>query len=87
MGEMEIDLILGAKPIKKLPYKLARKYKPTLQKEIEAMLGADNIYPIDKSKWESLMVVQPKKHYSKKLRICVDFRGLNKITITNLFFH
>jgi hypothetical protein len=31
------------------------------------------------------MVVQPKKHDPKNLRICVDFLGLNKLTITNPF--
>jgi hypothetical protein len=28
MGEMKINLIPGANPIKKRPYKLAHKYKP-----------------------------------------------------------
>jgi hypothetical protein len=85
MGEMKIDLIPGAKPIKKHPYKLAHKYKPIVQKEIEGMLAAGIIYPIDKSEWASPMVVQPKKHDPKKLRICVDFRGLNKLTLTYPF--
>jgi hypothetical protein len=31
------------------------------------------------------MVVQPKKHDHKKLRICVDFRGLNKLNLMDLF--
>jgi hypothetical protein len=31
------------------------------------------------------MVVQPKKHDPKKLRICVDFWGLNKQTVTDPF--
>lgn len=31
------------------------------------------------------MVVQLKKHDSKKLRICVDFRGLNKLTVIDFF--
>jgi hypothetical protein len=33
----------------------------------------------------SPMVVQPKKHDPKKLRIYVDFRGLNKQTMTDSF--
>jgi hypothetical protein len=49
------------------------------------MLHAGIIYPIDKAKWASPMVVQPKKHDPKKLRICVDFQGLDKQTVTNLF--
>jgi hypothetical protein len=31
------------------------------------------------------MVMQPKKHDPKKLRICVDFRGLNKLIVTYPF--
>jgi hypothetical protein len=85
MGEMKIELILGAKPIKKRPYKLAHKYNPIVQKEIYGMLSVGITYPIEKAEWESPMVVQPKKHDPKKLRICVDFRGLNKLTLTNPF--
>jgi hypothetical protein len=64
---------------------LAHKYKPIVQKEIEAMLVVGIIYLIDKSEWEIPMVMQPKKHDPKKLRICVDFRGLNKLTVTDPF--
>jgi hypothetical protein len=31
------------------------------------------------------MVVQPKKHNPEKLRIYVDFQGLNKLTLMDLF--
>jgi hypothetical protein len=82
MGEMKINLIQGAKPIKKCPYKLAHKYKPIVQKEIEGMLVARHHLPIKKYEWASPMVVQPKKHDPKKLRICVNFRGLNKLIVT-----
>jgi hypothetical protein len=85
MGEMKIDLIPGAKPIKKRPYKLTHKYNPIIQKEIEAMLDASIIYPIDKLEWEIPMVLQSKKHDPKKMRICFDFRGLNKLTIIDQF--
>ena len=57
MGETNIELIPGAKPIKKWSYKLAHKYKLIVQKEIEGMLQEDIIYPIDKVEWASPMVV------------------------------
>jgi hypothetical protein len=44
---MKIDLILGAKPIKKCPYKLAHKYKHVVEKEIEGMLFVGIVYPIN----------------------------------------
>ena len=49
------------------------------------MLIARIIYPIDQSEWESPMVVQLKKHDPTKLRICVHFRELNKVTLTDPF--
>lgn len=85
MGKMKIEFIPRAKPIKKWPYKLAHKYKLMIQKEIEWMLQAWIIYPINKVEWESPMVVQPKEHDPKKLRICVDFWRLNKQTMTDPF--
>ena len=42
------------------------------------MLIAGIIYPIDQLEWASPMVVQPKNHDPKKLRVCVDYRWLNK---------
>ena len=58
MGEMKIDLLPEATPIKKRPYKLAHKYKEIVKIEIENMLIAGIIYPIDQSKWASPMVVK-----------------------------
>ena len=85
MGEMKIHIKLDVQPINKIPYKLAHKYKDIVKKEIDNMLAAGVIYPIDQSKWASPMVVQPKKHDPTKLRICFDFRELNKVTLTDPF--
>ena len=86
MGEMKIDTKLDVRSVKKRPYKLAHKYKEIVKKEIDSMLiAAGIIYPIDQSEWASPMVVQPKKHDSTKLRICVNFRELNKVTLTDPF--
>ena len=85
MGEMKIDIKPDARPIKKIPYKLAHKYKEIVKKEIKNMLVVGIIYPIDQSEWEIPMVIQPKKHDPKKLRICLNFRELNKVTLTDPF--
>ena len=85
MGEMNIDTKPDVRPMKKRPYKLAHKYKEIVKKEIDKMLAAGIIYPIDQSEWVSPMVVQPKKHDTTKLRICVDFRELNKVTLADPF--
>jgi hypothetical protein len=49
------------------------------------MLATYIIYPINKSEWASPIVVHPEKHDPKNLRICVKFRVLNKVTLTNPF--
>ena len=85
MGEMKIDLLSEAIPVKKRPYKLAHKYKEIVKTEIDNMLIAGIIYPIDQSEWASPTVVHPKKHDPKKLRVCVDYRWLNKATKLTLF--
>jgi hypothetical protein len=43
------------------------------------------IYPIKKSKWAKCVVVQLKKKDKKIIRICVDFRGMNKVTVIDTF--
>ena len=85
MGEMKIDIKPDVRPVNKRPYKLALKYKEIVKKDIDNMLAAGIIYPIDQSEWASPMVVQPKKHDLTRLRICVDFRELNKVTLTDPF--
>lgn len=47
------------------------------------MLKVGIIYPKDQSKGECPMFIEPKKHDPKKLKTCVDFRGINKITLTD----
>ena len=85
MGEMKIDLLWEETLIKKRPYKLAHKYKEIVKAEIDKMLTTGVIYHVDQSEWESPMFVQPKKNDPKKLRVCVDYRWLNKATKTDPF--
>ena len=67
MGEMKIELILDAKPINKIPYELAHKYKYIVKNEIDNMFKASIIYPIDQSKWVSPMVVNLRNKTLKSL--------------------
>ena len=85
MGEMKIYIKPDPRPVKKRLYKLAHKYKEIVKKEIDNMLVAGIIYPIDQSRWESPMVVQPNKNDPTKLNICVYFRELNKVTLIDPF--
>ena len=85
IGEMKIDLLPKATPIKKRPYKLSHKYKEIVKTKIDNMFTIGIIYPVDQSEWESPIVVQPKKNDPKKLRVCVDYKWLNKTTKTYPF--
>ena len=49
------------------------------------MLNAIIIYPVDQSEWAIPMEVHPNKHDPKKLHVCVEFKGLNKVTLTGPF--
>ena len=44
MGEMKIELLPYAKPVKKRPYKLSHKYKGIVRKEIDNILKVGIIY-------------------------------------------
>jgi hypothetical protein len=61
MGEMRIPLKPGVKPIKKRPYRLNPKYKEKVNIELNRMMEARIIEPVEESKWISPMVVQDKK--------------------------
>jgi hypothetical protein len=47
MGEMNIELKLGSKPIKHRPYHLKPRVKEKFKKEIDKMLEAGLIFPIE----------------------------------------
>lgn len=85
MGEMKIDLLLETKLVNNRPYKLAHKYKEIVKTEIDNMMAVRIIYLVNQSEWESPMVVQPKKHYPKKLRVCVDYTWLKIATMIDPF--
>ena len=57
-------------------YKLNTIYKQKVKDEIDRMLEADIIEPVEESKWISPMVVQDKKQ-GRGIRICIDLRKLN----------
>ena len=48
------------------------------------MVEAEIISPVEHSAWLSPMVITPKKK-TNKIRVCVDFRALNKATIKDGF--
>ena len=73
---MGIPLKEGAKPVKQCPYRLNPKYKEKVRKELDKMLAAGIIEPVEESEWVIPMVVQDKKTKGD-IRIYVDLRKLN----------
>ena len=57
LGVMRIPLMEGAKPVKQRPYRLNPRYKEKVRKELDKMLIAGIIEPIEESEWVSPMVV------------------------------
>lgn len=76
LGAMKITLKLDAKLIKHTPYCLNPKYKEKVHQELDKMLEAGIIEPVEESDWVSPMVVHKKKQ-NGEIRICVDLRKLN----------
>jgi len=59
-GMMKITLKLDGKPVKQWPYRLNPKYKAKVCEELDKMLAAGIIEPVNESNCVSLMVVQEK---------------------------
>ena len=60
------------------------KYKKKVKEEIDKMLAAGIIEPIEQSDWVSPMVVQEKKTKGE-IRICVDLHNLNDACVHDPF--
>ena len=63
-------------------YRIPHVHQAALDKEVEQM-RADGVISFSKSPYNSPIVVVPKKDES--LRLCVDFRGLNKKIVADHF--
>eukprot|EP00253_Pinus_taeda_P029817 PITA_29817 len=81
---MRITLKLDMKPIKKRPYYLNPKYKEKVRLELDKMLEAGIIEPMEDSGWVSPMVVQEKKEKGE-ITIFVDLRKLNDACVHDPF--
>lgn len=73
-----IDLIEVAKPVKQSPYRMNPKYKKRVKVELDKVLELGYINEIDYSDWLSPVAVAPNKNW--KIRVCVDYWQLNKVT-------
>ena len=77
-----IDVAQGAKPISRPPYWLSVSEASEVECQLADYLKCGFIQP-SSSPWASPILLVKKKDGS--MRMCVDYRGLNAVTIKNKY--
>ena len=77
-----IELYPGTSPISMTPYRMAPVELQELKVQIQELLGKGFIRP-STSPWGASVLVAKKK--DKTLRLCIDYRQLNRVTIKNRY--
>ena len=80
--DFQIKLTLGTKPISKAPYRMAPLELKELKVQMEELVSKGFVRP-STSPWGALVLFVKKKDGS--LRLCIDYRELNKVTIQNQY--
>ena len=80
--KFNIDLELGTHPISKAPYRMAPRELKELRDQLDELSNKGFIQP-SISPWGALVLFVKKKDGS--LHLCIDYRGLNKVTIKNKY--
>nr|GEY29149.1 putative reverse transcriptase domain-containing protein [Tanacetum cinerariifolium] len=78
--EFQIDLVLGAAPVARAPYRLAPFEMKELAKQLKELSDKGFIRP-SSSPWGAPVLFVKKKDGS--FRMCIDYRELNKLTVKN----
>ncbi|GJU56035.1 hypothetical protein Tco_1229749 [Tanacetum coccineum] len=80
--EFQIDLIPGATPVARAPYRLAPSEMQELTNQLQVLADRGFIQP-STSPWGAPVLFVKKKDGS--FRMCIDYRELNKLTIKNRY--
>jgi hypothetical protein len=80
--EFKIELQSGTAPIAKAPYKISPVEMKELKIQLQGLLDKGYICPSTSPCGCSALFVKKK---DKELRLCVDYRPLNKVTIKNKY--
>nr|XP_027067805.1 uncharacterized protein LOC113693471 [Coffea arabica] len=80
--EFEINLLLGASPISKTPYRMAPTELKELKLQLQDLLERDFIHESG-SPWGAPVLFVKKKNGT--LKLCIDYQGLNNMTIKNKY--
>ncbi|KAL0545180.1 hypothetical protein IC582_020327 [Cucumis melo] len=82
MIDHEIELVTGVEPPAKNAYHMAPPKLAELRKQLDELLNAGFIRPA-KAPYGASVLFQKKKDGS--LRLCIDYRALNKLTVRNKY--
>ncbi|GJZ89392.1 putative nucleotidyltransferase, ribonuclease H [Tanacetum coccineum] len=80
--KFQIELVLGAIPVVKSPYRLAPSKMKELSSQLKELQDKGFIRP-SSSPWGAPVLFMKKKDGS--FRMCIDYRELNKLTIKNRY--
>ncbi|GKC98536.1 hypothetical protein Tco_1168811 [Tanacetum coccineum] len=80
--EFQINLIPGAAPVARAPYRLAPSEMKELSKQLKELSDKGFIRP-SSSPWGAPVLFVKKKDGS--FRMCIDYRELNKLTVKNRY--
>ncbi|KAJ9548812.1 hypothetical protein OSB04_021355 [Centaurea solstitialis] len=80
--EFRIELTPGASPIARAPYRLAPSEMKEMMSQLQELLDKGFIRP-STSPWGAPVLFVKKKDGS--MRMCIDYRELNKVTIKNKY--
>ena len=80
--EFCIDVVLGTDPISMPPYQMAHAELNELKEQLQELFDKGFIRP-STSPWGAPVLFVKKKDGS--LRLCIDYRQLNKVTIKNKY--
>nr|GEZ40039.1 putative reverse transcriptase domain, ribonuclease H-like domain, aspartic peptidase domain protein [Tanacetum cinerariifolium] len=80
--EFQIDLIPGAAPVARVPYRLAPSVMKELSEQLQELSDKGFIRP-SSLPWGAPVLFVKKKDGS--FRMCIDYRELNKLTVNNRY--
>ncbi|GJV81146.1 putative reverse transcriptase domain-containing protein [Tanacetum coccineum] len=80
--EFRIDLVPGATPVARAPYRLAPSEMKELAEQLQELTDKGFIRP-SSSPWGAPVLFVKKKDGS--FRMCIDYRELNKLTVKNRY--
>ncbi|GKG15907.1 hypothetical protein Tco_0358230, partial [Tanacetum coccineum] len=80
--KFHIELIPGAAPVARRPYRLAPAEMKELAEQLKELSNKGFIRP-SSSPWGAPILFVKKKYGS--FRMCIDYRKLNKLTVKNSY--